>query len=757
MAVQQPKRLGALAVVAVACYMLLGARLYFLQVIDAVEFEQAATSNRIREIYTEARRGSIYDAKGRLLAGSRESLVVTLNWTELRELKEAERRAVYEKLAEPLNDAGFKVKIDDLEDNFNRAQNGSLKPVVVVEDVGEELWVTILEMGLPGFTVERRWVRTYPYGPVAAQILGYIGSVLDTEEAEELNEEAGAKRYFAGDDIGRSGLEALFELDLRGTPSRERVEVNATNRIVGTVETLQAGGPGNDVHLAIDIDLQWAAEEILAQELAAAKVRKACKDCVPHRAEAGSLVAVDARNGSVVALASLPTYDPSAFVFGLTQEQSDFIFRREPAPFVNRAVAGQYPAASTFKLVTGYTAVDTGLRDPDFLWDDQGFLDIENCEAGCRFRNAGDAVMGLIDLRAAIERSSDTYFYRVGELLWVEQDQYGETALQDVAEDFGFGQKTGIQLPGERAGAVPTPERRREAYDANPDLFLTGDWRTGDNVNLSVGQGDLLITPLQLANAYASFGQQGLRFQPRLVDRIMSSDGAVLEVFEPVVARDEPLNEQAYSAISVGLRRVPLTGTASEAFTGFPLDQYPLAGKTGTAEVQGKADFSLYVGYGPLPSADYAVAAILEEAGFGGDAAAPAVRRFFELLVGLTPIPTAPLAGEPAPILSRPDIQSSTGDVEPTDDELDGTGQTTTTAGATGGSGGAVTPSTTAVVPAEPGSGTGEEPTTTATSETPSTTQPTESTAPATTAPTETTAATEPSAPEETEPEAADP
>lgn len=652
------RRLGFLMVLTIALFGALEARLWFLQVMSAPAFEQAVLANNTREIYTEAPRGRIFDAKGRLLAGREESLVVVLDWTELRDYDEEERQAIYEELADELNGAGIKTKVADLERRFLAARNGTLKPVVIAEDVGEEVWVSVQERHLPGFKVERRWIRTYPYGPIGSHIIGYTGTVANQDRADELNAANDDKIYFAGDELGLAGVEQLFENVLRGVPEIRRVEIDAQNRVIGTVRVLQQSVPGDDLHLRIDIDLQYAAEAILADELRLARLRPPSKDGdgLPHVAEAGSLVALDVNDGSVVAMASLPTYDPSNFIFGIGAEQFAYLRDRPDQPFLDRATRGLYPAGSTFKHVTAYAALRNGARTEWELWEDEGVHVIANCNnttggAGCSFENAGRAVYGSVDLRRALEISSDTYFYSLGETFWVEQDTFGETIMQDTAVQFGFGQPTGIQLPSENGGRVPTPENRRAEFGQD------AGWFTGDNVNLSIGQGDLLVTPLQLANSYATLATGGTRYQPRLIDRVTSSrTGELVQEFLPRLAVDEPLDRTTLNAIREGLLRVPRTGTGAEAFNGFPLDNYPIAGKTGTAEVTNKADFALFSAFGPWPNPQYAVTAVLEESGFGGDAAAPAVRRFFDLLAGHEPIPKAPLAGEEGTIPDRPRI-----------------------------------------------------------------------------------------------------
>lgn len=646
------RRMGVLALVAVSLFAMLGGRLYFLQVMQPEEFEQIVAGNRVREIVTEAPRGRIIDAKGRVIAGLRESLVVTLDWTVLREVGPDVRAEVFADLADELSGGGIKTKADRLASRYASAVDGTLKPVVVAEDIGPELWIRLREAGLPGIGVESRNVRTYPYGSVAAHLLGYTSTVRNAEIAAELNL-TGNKTYFPGDELGVAGLEKEYESVLRGTPEIRRVEVDAQNRVVRTVEVVQEEVPGEDLRLTIDIDLQYAAEQILIEELDEARGRRAGEGNLPLVADSGSLVAIDVNDGSVVALASYPTFDPRDFTFGISSSLWNELSNRSDVPLLDRSIRGAYPAGSTFKPFVAYAALEAGVRDQYTTWVDEGVYTLVSCidpddrGAGCTKRNAGSVVMGPVQLREAMERSSDTYFYSIGEQFWINQAQFGRTGLQDVVERFGFGSETGIDLPSQYAGLVPTPERLEEIWG---DDFV---WYPGDNVNLAIGQGYFVATPLQLANAYAMLGTGGRQYEPRLVDAFVSVSGEVREL-EPVLRADENLDPAILAPIYDGLLQVVNPrlgtgrGTGQQAFAGFPLDSYPIAGKTGTAQVIRKADFSLFAAFGPHPEPEYAVAAVLEQAGFGGDAAGPAVRRFFDLLAGNVPIPEAPLAEERA-------------------------------------------------------------------------------------------------------------
>jgi penicillin-binding protein 2 len=397
----------------------------------------------------------------------------------------------------------------------------------------------------------------------------------------------------------------------------------------------QPAVPGHDVLLTIDLEVQRVVEESLQQGLDAAHRAYDTKQAKYLIGPAGSVVVLDPRDGSVLAMASWPSYDPNQFAGGI----STTLFQQlqDPAnnfPLNNRAIQGLYAPGSTFKLVTGLAALDRQVIAPTTTIDDTGSIAI-----GDRlFRNALGLSHGPVNMAKALKVSSDVYFYKLGEALYSEKKPF---PIQDTARALGFGKETGIELPFEADGRVPDPESRRKMHEANPEAFPYPDWFTGDTVNLSVGQGDLVVSPLQLANAYATFANGGTIWAPRV-------GGAIRDVTREEGTPVEPrqtgkVDLPNRGAILEGLTQVVAAedGTAFPAFAGFPLDRFPIAGKTGTAEVVGKQDTALFVGFGPADNPQYVVAAVMEESGFGASAAAPVVRRVFD---GLVDNPLAPVA-----------------------------------------------------------------------------------------------------------------
>jgi penicillin-binding protein 2 len=658
------RRFTVLGWLAAGLFFVLIGRVWFLQVISSPQLTEVAAGNRTRQIVSESARGQIFDANGNVIAGRRESLVVTLDWSGLGHLDELDRAQVLIDVAHEMNNSGVKIKADRLEAVFERARTRSLQPVIVADDVPVELWVTLQERSFPGIVAERRSLRIYPYNEVAAHLIGYVGRVQDQAEADELNDVDDSKPYQPGDEIGRAGLEAEFDRVLRGTPERKLVEVNARNEVVRTIEILQPGEPGSDLHLTIDIHLQAEAERSLEYSLLLAQRRAPCEDCPDHAANAGSIVITDVTDGSLVAAASYPAFVPGDFLYGMTQAQADYLFQNPDQPFVNRAVSGLYSPGSTFKPFSAYGAVTAGVRAPDDVWNDQGRYKLVSCEENpgggrCVFQNAKAQILGEVQLVDAISRSSDTYFYSLGEELWLDTRQYGTTPMQDAAELFGFGSESGIGLGTERSGRVPTPDRRRADHERNPEAFPNERWFVGDNVNLAIGQGDLLVTPIQLTNAYAMIANDGTRYETRLVRSVTNGvSGRVVQQFKPRVIGSVAFDMETMQPIKAGLEGATVTGTAKTAFAGFP-QSIGVAGKTGTAQVAGKADFALFAGYGPVEEPKYSISVILEQAGFGGDAAAPAARTMFDYLLGGEAVPQRLPFTEPDPIVLPPEVDEN--------------------------------------------------------------------------------------------------
>jgi len=654
-----PLRLTILGVVAVSLIATLLTRLWFLQIMVAPEYQVAAESNRIRTVAVEAPRGRILDSGGRVLADNRESVVVTVDPATLRRADDPD--AVLDALARELTLAGEPVTAEVLTERIDRWNGDPFRPVRVAEDVDPSLWITLSERttALPGVGVERALERLYPYGSTAAHVIGYVGEI-NQGELELVSGKP--KTYRLGDTIGKIGVERIYEDALRGTPGEVVFEVDSVNRVVRILDETPPV-PGDDVQLTIDVDLQAVAEQALADEIARARARGSLSSNRVAYPPGGALSVVDPRDGAVLAMASYPTFDPNQLSAGISTEAWAYLNdEANHFPLANRAIQGTYAPGSTFKLLTGYAAVSTGLRTPGYTIDDRGEYELIDCQGErCVFENSGGTANGAVDLPTALTVSSNVYFFQVGEAFWRSRTTYGDRPIQDVAEQFGLGTLTGIQLPFEGRGILIDPELRRARYEANPGLFLTGDWRTGDNVNLSIGQTELGVTPLQLTNAYATFGNGGTRYAPTIARRVLDgTTGETVTEFQSRVVAEIDIDPATWRAITDGLIGVTTSyrGTAAGVFEGFPSATFPVAGKTGTALVDRKADTSLFAAWAPADAPRYALSVIVEEAGFGSRTAAPIARRILEPLAARdlqgVALPRAPRVGETVEVDEAP-------------------------------------------------------------------------------------------------------
>ena len=627
-------RLSFLALLALLAFGVLIARLWYLQVMSSEEFENIAVANTIRVVYEPAPRGRVFDRNGNVLVDNRESLVVTVDrFTYDTEFDGDAQQDLVLRLATEISRAGRLTKVFEISDALDDPRYGPLDAVPVADDVTENFEIVLAERAdeFPGVGTVVRSVRAYPYGDLAAHILGYV-SLLSEEQYESVAD--GPKTYRRNDEIGQTGIEASFESVLRGTPGFTRLEVDNVGDPVSVLEQIDPIA-GADVHLTLDIDIQALAEKELVAGLAEARQKETDDpNAPPFKAPGGALVVLDPNGSEVLALASFPTYAPSEFVSGFSEDRwAELQDPNNHQPLHNRALAGIYPPGSTFKLFTAYAAMNSGVigtrgvLDVRTLYEDAGVYVVPSCEeelvASCTFRNAQEAIYGPVDLRRAITVSSDVYFYYLGDTM-DRADRFDREGIQRSAQLFGFGAPSGIALPGEAGGRVPSPSAAEAAGEP---------WRTGDSIVLAIGQGVLGVTPLQLANGYAAFANGGTLYSPKMVEQVVNPvTGDVVQAFSDRVLNEIYLPSTLRTPIMEGLLGVTseLEGTAHAAFAGFPHEEWPVAGKTGTAEVVGQADNSLFAAFGPNPNPEYVVVAIMEESGFGASAAAPAVRRVLE-------------------------------------------------------------------------------------------------------------------------------
>jgi penicillin-binding protein 2 len=643
-------RLSILGIVVFAMFAALFTRLWYLQVMTSDQYEVVAEANRVRTVPVEAPRGRILDRNGRVLVDNRVSIQVTIDRTVLRDLDEDERTEVLTRLAEGLSQTSKPTTVAELEERIADQRYSPYVPVPVAADVPEDLkiWIDERHEELPSVSAERVAVRRYPYGPLAAHILGYTGKV--TKEELEVVPENTTKPYTLNDAIGKSGIERMYEDDLRGTPGVTLLEVDTEGNTIRVIpEGTTAAVPGDDIVLNIDIDVQATAEQALQTALNRAAERPPRGGDLPNVGKVGSTVVLDPNTGGVIAIASLPGYDPTRFVDGISE--MEWAELSDPAnfyPLNNWALQGQYAPGSTFKPFTAWAALTAGLVAPESTVNDTGVFEVPGCRGeSCRFRNDGSKAYGIVDLRRSLTVSSDFYYYNLGARFWIEQEALGgPERFRELLEEWGFGTKTGIDLPAEQPGRIPSPSWKERFCESTECVDPT--WRTGDNINMSIGQGDVLVTPLQLAVAYAAIDNGGRILQPQLVREVLDGvTGEVKRSVEPVARNTLDIPPEWRQAMIDGLVGVTTRegGTAVSAFSGFPSDQYPVAAKTGTAQVARKAPTAVFGAIGPAGAPQYAVSVLLEESGYGGSVAAPVARRLFDVLSGAVELPEAPTGG----------------------------------------------------------------------------------------------------------------
>lgn len=646
-------RMSVIGVVVIGCFAALFARLWYLQVIEAPQLEQVATVNRTREVAVEAPRGRILDRNGKVIVDNRTSLVVNVDRYAFNKMKQVDRDAEVSRLAALFTAFGTPTKVDTLQARLDDKQYDDLQPVPIATDISTNLMVELAEKAdqYPNVSVEHASVRQYNYPGVAGNILGYVGRInAETlKDAEPGTDPDGVeKKYQPDSTIGLAGIEATYEKDLRGTPGTKELEIDAQNKVVGVLSS-QDPRPGSDVQLNIDIDLQAKAEEALREQLAATRGKpQRDKDGVRIKnAPAGSVVVQDPNDGAVLALATYPTYDPRDFVNGISQERyNELTSTNGVNALIDRSISGQYAPGSTFKLATATAALDNGIIDSRSTFHDTGTYELGNPPT--TFGSTGAA--GYVSVSRALTVSSDVFFYWLGDRM---DSEGGGTLIQDTAAKYGFTTPTGIDLPNESAGYVLTAAKLKELHDKYPDAYPRGDWYTGDNVLTAIGQSMVLVTPIQLAGAYGALANGGTVYQPHVAARVLvpsSRTGVpvtdpdaseVLRTIDPVVRSTVDLPPSTRGPIVDGLSQVTKVGTAKSSFLGFDQSSFPILGKTGTAQVTEKADTSVFASYAPIDQPRYAVAAMMEESGFGSETAAPLVRHIYEYLSGQTPTPYA--------------------------------------------------------------------------------------------------------------------
>jgi len=588
--------LGGVALVAFAAIFF---RLWYLEVLSSEAYLKEANANRVREFKIQAPRGEIVDRNGKVLVENRSALTLQVRPDKLPD-NVPERNRQLRRLAEVAN-----MRIEKVRKEI-KTQTAALpaSPVSLQRDVKDELAYYVRERQdkFPGVTVQEVFVRKYPQGALAAHLLGYVNEVNEDQLKEPIYDELDP-----GDRIGVGGLEQQYDNELRGRAGAVRTQVDAFGEPKGNPLSTVNPQAGNSLKLTLDKEVQQAGEQALAGQ------------SLP-----GAFVAMNVNDGSIVGMGSYPTYEPSVFTPPADPQEIEAIYDEDlDAPAFNRATQGAYPTGSTFKLVTALAALEAGeLTTSETIYDDGAYT------VGTQtFKNAGDAVFGSLQLQRALQVSSDVFFYTLGARL----DEAGQGAQQEWAEKLGIGSSTGIDLPVEEDGTLPSPEWRNQLFE---DELTDRPWSVGDAINLSVGQGDLQATPLQLATAYATLANGGSVVRPHLADQVLDADGRPISETDPEPKRQIEIDPAYRQVIMDGLRDAAMVegGTSAAVFSGFPVE---IAGKTGTAETSSGIDQSWYAAMAPYDNPQYVVVATFEGGGFGAETAAPAVRDILVPLLNL--------------------------------------------------------------------------------------------------------------------------
>ena len=717
-------RLGLLGVVALLMLGILGTRLWFLQVVDAPALSQRVERLQRRTAFLPPERGRIFDADGRVLADNKRVLTVTLDRDVI--FNKKRRTELFTRLQGPLG-----MTVPQLEDRYlNDIFSPVLDfPVKVGIDEATALFLKERVEDYPGVDVREDWQRQYLFAPLASHIVGYLGAVPgddpDTPENEtEVYLQAG---YQADEKVGSAGVEKSFEKELRGTPGYVIKEVDTVGRVIRELERVDPT-PGKDIQLTIDLDYQQFAEQTLETELKRQRLTspydKSADDIrrftVFYPAPAGAVVVERHSTGEIVAMASYPTFDNRWFGSGITNDKFQQLFppedkdipfdQRPPSPLVNRAIQGRYSVGSSYKAFTAYAALHTGFLGPNDTYDDVGVYELpeESCDreqvAKCSFKNAFNFATGAptrygeVTISDALAVSSDAFFYRIGAELFLSNP--GVPVLQNEYKLFGFGEKSGIELPFEYRGIVPDAAVKARLADQGAISDKEGlGFYVGDAVQMAIGQGLTATTPLQLANAYATIANGGYLMKPTVLRAIFApgtpdsqtpgiadvAKGEALQIFTPTVRQVLDMNPAIRDPLVDGLTRV-VSGnvtnghlpTAVGVFRGFPHSQLPIAGKTGTAQGRDndpRLDSSVFAAF-QLDPAGYTVSAYLEKAGYGSRAAAPVVRCMMLALNNFEQLSPVLLADQldlgatrPAPAKQMPneacldvDVQVATGE-----------------------------------------------------------------------------------------------
>ena len=679
-------RLLSVTLVVVGLLAVLGARLWYLQVDSRGTYVALSAADRIRNIVQPPVRGEILDDSGQPIVQNQSTLTVAVNEATIGQRADG-GKAELTRLANLLG-----ISTTVLSERTRLCTVGvkqpcwpgsPYQPIPVAENVSQQIALTILEnhAAYPDVTASIQPTIQYvqPISTAAAQMVGYLQPIT----AQEVKQLHVPVTGFAGDDlVGQSGLEAQYDKQLRGTTGIDEVSVNASGQVMSTIKDVKPQ-PGDDLVTSINSNIQIATENALQNAIMNTQAEG------NTQATSGAAV-VMTTTGRIVAMASYPTYNPSIWSGGISQQQFQQLFGTgQGEPILERATQGQYFPGSTWKVTTASAAVNAGYP-VDGSYDCPASITVGGHTFNNDFGNGGS-----MSLHDALVRSCDTVFYNFGYDIWLKDNRQYDVVtspkfpvqeMQQTELGWGFGKPTGIDLPGEAIGTVPTREWLYYFYQDNAhtgqnwckngkangsyiqqiefDDCTTGNiWTPGQAINAAIGQGYVAVTPLQLASAYAALANGGTLYSPRIGEELLSPAGKVVQNIVPPVAGHLPASGATLAYIRSALQGV-LTGqgTAAGAFGGFPLNKICVAGKTGTAQVAGRLATSNFASYAPCNNPQYVVVMMIPNSGYGADVSAPAIRQIWDSIYGLEGHPPALKNGQ----LPAPPTINSAGRVVPT-------------------------------------------------------------------------------------------
>lgn len=654
-------RLIVLAVLVLSLMLTVVGRTFAIQVVSASDFQKAAANNGVRETFTPAVRGVILDQQGRQLVSNKTTLLVTVDRTDV--VRQADDgKAVLARLSTVLG-----MTYTDLLDKMTLCGtpeakkppicwNGSpYQPIPVAKDVSEEVALQIMEQRalFPGVKAELTSLRIYPkpFDVNAAAMLGYLGPVRDDELNNLVDGKDEQGRVLSRlDQLGRAGLEGQYDVALRGSPGIRKLAIDRSGAVTGVLDQTEPV-PGNYLVTSIDAHLQKVVEDQLRAAIYRARSQKKAGD-------SGAAVVMDVNTGQILAMASFPSYDPEVWSGGISKQQYQQLTSSSSGyPLVPRATQGLYPPASAFKPISAIAAGNSGFKlDGDY-----------NCGpfytvAKQKFKNNESVAFGPITVKRAIEVSCNTVFYDLAYKMWLADGGSApkagaKNAIETVARQVGFGSATGVDLPNESTGRIGGREFKRGNWERYHDIWCArradptrtavqravdedncfggNKFRGGDAVNMAIGQGDTVVTPLQMAVLYSALANGGTVWQPRVAKAIISNAGELIETTKPQVAGRLNVAPKVLSYVRNALVGVAVNGTTQRDFVGFPLNQIPIASKTGSGQQYGKGPATWVASYAPANKPKYAVVMMVNQGETGSTTVGPSVRAIYDALFGI--------------------------------------------------------------------------------------------------------------------------